>query len=595
MAGDNLNYRQDETGKDEVDLTDLPVTPTNTAIKNLISDRKLTPEVVDVFDISISGEGWIYPTPAGGTHWKNFDSAAPDKYKWPYGKLADDNLYFAPDILEAVNQSGGVVWMVSGPPDVWALRAAKIPHAVSCLSSETSVPAALADLLRSLGVVLVYIAPDLDKTGERWANLIAARLAGSGIELKGRELIADLGNGGDLGKLWASYRGRIPFEEYVKDFPKLTPEIETPKEIQEIIFKGGDLHPVYRRLITQAFKVDRFDAKGYSKPILCPFHDDHRPSAALHELKGLHCFTCCGWVTWTKLGEAMGFGAYRPWLKLHNPQPQTYAGDPGQLSIEARQTLIKSKLTTLARVLDALYMAGWQAGREFTAAEAVKAVSMFGVSRRTVYNVLKDNKSNVCTICPVRYAIKNKGDNTYTHSNWRGPVRVFVLSSPGEVNKILSVSGVGVELPETCLDNSADYRAAVYASIPIARPGAYTRKMLAEPLGLSDRTTRRYDRREHTGLVVIARHGRSEPITPELAERLPDERKDFPPMVWLEDKDGKKYPPMRTAALGAIERGKRLTFVWRGANYYGPSQPRITPRAKMPRVLEDWIKENGGF
>ena len=103
--------------------------PEHTLTKRLI-ERKLTAETIAHFQIMPNGNGWQYPA-AHGTRWKNCNSNADPKYSWIGGKPWKAEFYHGPDLTQSITAAAGACWLVSGEPDVWALRSAGINHALS--------------------------------------------------------------------------------------------------------------------------------------------------------------------------------------------------------------------------------------------------------------------------------------------------------------------------------------------------------------------------------------------------------------------------------------------------------------------------------
>ena len=289
------------------------------------------------------------------------ESKADPKYKWLDGKPSTANFYHAQDIASAIYNAGGACWFVSGEADVWAMHSAGITHVMSEYT-ESHVSQELPAFLENMGVTVLYIAPDLDPTGARWARMIAQALQESNIELDARQLPAGLGDKGDIGKAWATYTRRQPFERWLLGLPRFTPEPEPKPEPKALLMDKAVIPIGYRQLIADILGVQGYNDKGFSnKNVHCQFHNDERPSVSLHIEKGLYCHTCGRWFTWNEMGIKIGAGGLQEW-RLAN----TYA-----LSTELREALIKANQTSLARMLDAVSISGWQAGKEFTRKDAL--------------------------------------------------------------------------------------------------------------------------------------------------------------------------------------------------------------------------------
>jgi hypothetical protein len=340
----------------------------DTLTKRLL-ERRITPEVIATFRITPCANGWQYPTPGGGLRFKNVDSNAPTKYAWLDGKSESANaLYYAEDLRDQIANAGGVCWYVSGEPDVWAMRSAGIGNAFSGFTERTISPH-FANFLQSMGVMRLYIAPDLDETGAAFARKVATALQSTGIELDCRQLPAELGEHGDIGKAWQNYTSKLPFVYYLLGLPRWYPEPETPKvQTLPVVSLGewGDIPADYRQRIMDACRVTKIKGTGFTNKVLCPIHKEDVPSADFHEQKGLYCFHEMRWYKWTEVGARLGIEPFKqdkPTVILANKQ----------LAVEAQKELIRLKLTALCRVLDELYQQGYTGGEVLTVKEMQKA------------------------------------------------------------------------------------------------------------------------------------------------------------------------------------------------------------------------------
>src|SRR5687767_121901 len=104
------------TGRFELNLETVPDVHT---LRQMLYKRKISQQVIALFQIEPYKNGWRYPTPSAALRWKNYDSDAEPKYTWLDGSDAR-GVYHAENIAEAIAAADGVCWMVSGEPDVWA-------------------------------------------------------------------------------------------------------------------------------------------------------------------------------------------------------------------------------------------------------------------------------------------------------------------------------------------------------------------------------------------------------------------------------------------------------------------------------------------
>jgi hypothetical protein len=527
----------------------------------LLRIRRIDPQTIITFNIQLNGRGWVYPIPGGGQRWKAYDSNAHPKYRWVPVKPPSARLYHAPGVHNAILSAGGICWYVSGEADVWAMHSARVRHVLSAFG-ESYVITDLVDTLRALGVRLVRLAPDLDDSGTKWSRKVAYILKESDIRLDAFQLPGSLGPKGDLGKAWQEYQGNVPFEHWLLSLPSLeiTPEENHPHKLVPDKTLGEPVPAGYRELVIKALGVGRFKSDGNSRDnILCPFHKDKVPSATLHREKGLFCHDCGEHYLWQEVGIKKGLGTIKEWRLSQHPST------PCQLSTETREALIRSKLTNIARVYDAFFLAGWKPGKEFTIKEAAAVCEPFGISVKTLYKITNRNNKSISPFLPTTMGLIKK-EVILGKLNCRG--RRFRLLSPREIDVLVGMDEnqwkhYDAITPEA-LGNVAAYRADVHGAMIRRRPGTYPRSFLAGRLGVRPKTTRTYD--VLADLEVIPDF-RRKMITEDDAAEFPEERKEMPGNVWLET-DGKKFAPTKSGAARAFQEGSTVYMVEQLANYY---------------------------
>lgn len=568
-------------------LSDVQQTALDTLTKRLI-ERRIGPEVIATFEIEPHRNGWVYPTPGSGLRWKNHDSNATPKYQWLDNKSEPAHaLYYAADLREQIASNGGVCWYVSGEPDVWAMRSAGIPHAISAFTEKTLAPY-LVDFLRDLGVMLLCIAPDLDKTGADFAGKMAAALKGTGIELDCRRLPVELGERGDIGKAWQKYTSRIPFERYLLGLPRWYPEPEKPKiETPLVVSVGeyGDVPVEYRQKVMDACDVTKIGGNGFSNMVKCPIHKEDTPSAHFHEIKGLYCFHEMKYYKWVEVGAALGLGTF-----TNKPTEATVINST-QLAVEAQAELVRLGMTSLARLLDALYTQGYRGGEVLTVKELVKAVSS-NVTAWTVrvaiaqaegkdYEKRTDKRRNTrkareafCGYFPPLFFQHNEVEKTHKKVGHRQAKRIRVPKM-SEVYAVLKVEpGTIQTIPGAYMRHSAQYRAEIMAAKIRRASGEYAKKQLAEPVGISTRTVQTYCKRANIEVTPkFDKHMMTETeiqALPKDAQELGEWRREgrIKGAVWLETLDGKRFAPTQEGAAMAGQNGRAFRYVRQLANHY---------------------------
>ncbi len=184
------------------------------------------------------GNGWTYPVfdfegnalklPDGTpiNRWKNFGSHLTPKYLWKPGKLGAlcPKYYILPGTKQSIRSDGGRVYIASGEPDVLAYHVAGYPNVLSWFG-EKSVPDTLREDLLHLGVREAIYYPDLDSSGLLSAQKVTRMLHGTQIDFRAYQLPAELGEKGDINRLWKSSGfDRILFQLSLKGLSKLSIE-----------------------------------------------------------------------------------------------------------------------------------------------------------------------------------------------------------------------------------------------------------------------------------------------------------------------------------------------------------------------------------
>lgn len=277
-------------------------------------------------------DGFRYPTfdeeGKRRLRWKHVDShaAAGDKYGWeimPDGTAQTWKIYVADykALREAVERKNGVLYWCAGEVDVWTLHAASAsgsyPPAASAFG-EKNIPENIAEWLKSIGVNRVVYYPDLDKPGLAAAAKLYRLLSGSGMALELYRLPGDIGSKLDLNALWQQVKfNKDAFWKALKTCPAID-DIEMYDDSLDHVQapqqnSNGEMPPEYYKAIEERLGIKRYRANGFSFNILCPFHEETKPSAAWHrDNHFLHC-QVCGTYNAKQTAERKGID-YRQYL-----------------------------------------------------------------------------------------------------------------------------------------------------------------------------------------------------------------------------------------------------------------------------------------
>jgi len=548
-----------------------------------LAARRISPKTAGIFQIKPDSGGWSYPAELGGNQfrWKNYDSSSDKKYLWLNGKTSNVSLYHGPNLIEAINRAFGACWYVSGEADVWAMHSAGIPHVMSEFT-ENRVIDNLAEILAQLGVKTLYIAPDRDDAGDRWARLIAARLLDTGIELDARRIPNSLGLKADVGRAWQQYeRDGWPFERWLLGLERIQvePEKEERKTSPKLDINDQNAIPAeYRKAIAEALGVNGFGEDGFSlQNVSCPFHHDERPSASLHKESGLYCFKHGQHYLWTQVGEKIGLGSLKDFYAQKAVPPST-----PQLSTEAREALIRHGMTNTARLLDILYTVGVCPGEILSYKDMISEGQKYGLTYNQVYGAVVFKKPedvddwNYLSFNRGVFLLKQVPPEISTKNKRRGrKEKYFLIPSPEEVDAVMSQNNRFRHydpISEDGLRKDSQYKAEVHVALFIRKPGCYTRKLLGDRLAKTAGTQRRYEKA--TGVRVTPQFTK-EIMTLEDLDTLPDHRKGRYRNQYLENKGGQKYPPTLYGAYKALQTGQVIYLVKQTANHY--SVPAAEP------------------
>ena len=578
---------------------------TEHSIMQRLIARRITSEVIQTFSIKPIRGGWQYSTPNNGLRWKNADSQGTPKYRWLEGKSEPASaLYYAFDLPEALQISGGACWLAGGEPDVWALRSAGVYHAISGFS-ETSVNPGLVEFLQSLGVNELHIAPDLDDTGKRWAGRVAKALEFSSIKHFCFRLPSDLGKGGDIGKLWQRYAKQPKqFERELLQMPQWYPESKVEKKKKPHIFDKNiysEIPQDYKQRIANALVVESYNSNGWSNLVLCPFHDDHTPSAQLGDV-GLKCHVC-GFYNWNELGDRLGLGTLACYWHIFRHVETVTSVIVIGLSLETLGALITYGFTSAARVLYVLFSNGWEGGAIVTFKEIESICFYYGVKERAIREALhftrgelpnnKKPKNEKAKLVLHKFSLLSFQHNTGKESaKLLTSTKIYRLPKRAEIAKALDIeSETYYQIVHEALQSPKKFRAATYAAKIRQKPGQYTRKQLTKPLGISAPTSRAYDIIE--GIEVTA-NWKKTTLTKAMIEAMPKtyqklriQRKEGAKYVQIEavkrDGTSQLYSPCLESVVRAYDfagDGGTVKKVVRLANTYLP---------------KDTSKETGNF
>lgn len=224
-----------------------------------------------------------------------------------------------------------------------------------------------------------------------------------------------------------------------------------------------------------------------------------------------------------------------------------------------RERLLQAQGSAVtARLLDILYMAGWQADKIFSLGEAIDLCAKYGLNRKSVMAGLAGELSsyNGRHIIARRYV--EYLDIGGLNSRKRGRPVQLLFQAPS-VSRLLKVLGVrwspADSLVESDLRSSHAYRRALHREyVRRVSPGV-SMSVLADRLGLNARSLRRYN--AQLGVHVCQRIGRFR-LSWDLLKCLPrrerNQRKNHTPGYWLGIEGGARLPAWRHIGAALLRR-----------------------------------------
>jgi len=244
--------------------------------------------------------------------------------------------------------------------------------------------------------------------------------------------------------------------------------------------------------------------------------------------------------------------------------------------------------TAAARLLDALYSEKTISPQTtITKPQIIRIAHKHHIGHRSITNAIqalyneqrlfktvttsKDTQTNHRT---KKCFFGNEPTRVKTSIGGRPPV-YYLLPTPDELCKLF-----GVKAQYSDPLNSGDfaspkaYRQALYREFVRRRPGQYGREWLANRLGVSAKTCRRYDRAlgvtaqpMYCGWTVSWANVRFLADNPELV----------PAHAFLETADGKRYPAQRQIACKLLKARHKVVCKYRRPNFYFFADSAIVP------------------
>ncbi len=220
--------------------------------------------------------------------------------------------------------------------------------------------------------------------------------------------------------------------------------------------------------------------------------------------------------------------------------------------------LATQKSSVVARLLDIMFIAGWQADALFYMSEAVSLAAEYGLSRKSVHAALTGNHStfNGRHIISRRYVEYLDIGGLKSGSRGRPAQLLFQAPSVLRLMEVLEVSWSPSDLvSKSDLSSSHAYRRALHREYVKRVSPRSPMSFLAGRLGVNTRTLRRYN--AALGVQVCERVGRFS-LTWDSLKCLPrrgrDQLKNHTPGYWLAIGESARFPAWRHIGAALLKR-----------------------------------------
>lgn len=330
--------------------------------------------------------------------------------------------------------------------------------------------------------------------------------------------------------------------------------------------------------IERRLDAHRFNARGFSEPLLCPFHDDEHPSAAWNrDNRTLHCFVCSPQRGRDFLAVEVARQIGIP-LAGNTTPPVIHTS-----TVKAIRAHHKGRAgDTLTRVVVALLLQGIEPDTHFAAAAAIEKCAGI-VGRDGVRSSLKNDLFRVVDRLPGE--LEDVSEDTHTNRTMGDmpttrnkstvkyrPAKMYRMPTERELCERYDVEPAG-RLPLT-LDDLRTGRSMTDLLIEKdieRRPGQQSYAQIGDELGSSGGTARRHitDNLKitrtptYSRVVTIIDAQQVAALATNTARRKWNDGRF---LEWHDQRGVHHCAPTVRAAQWLLENGFKVTFYERGAN-----------------------------
>jgi hypothetical protein len=262
-----------------------------------------------------------------------------------------------------------------------------------------------------------------------------------------------------------------------------------------------------------------------------------------------------------------------------------------QLPTRAREMLYSLKLPCIVRVVEGLRDKGIQPGQTFTRQQA-RLLLLGIVGRDSLHQALQAAAPDgqplferaAPPLEPPPASVEAASGNTlpeikkcfFDRATKSGKIRrgrkphQYIMPTNAQLCRKLGIRpSTSDPLQADDLISAKKTRQAVHREFIRRRPGQYPRAWLAKRLGVSIRTTQRYDQQLHLHVYPMYAE---QPISWSTLNAIPDFPLDG---TFLEDEKKRRYPARRAIATHLLSQGHVLTYKRQQANFYTLDPPQV--------------------
>jgi predicted flap endonuclease-1-like 5' DNA nuclease len=275
--------------------------------------------------------------------------------------------------------------------------------------------------------------------------------------------------------------------------------------------------------------------------------------------------------------------------RYHHIETSKTVGTRNEIGVPnvIREHLLKQRQILVLRLLDGFALAGWDEGKVFSLNDAITLGKSLHIGRNAIIRVVNGNKAFLCSSPPAGEADKSIPNSNPRPTRGRPTTRFYVVPSYKQFAKSLGIALTGStdKLSVDDLRSNKAYRMALHRELVKRQTPELSNRFLAERLGVSERSLRRYN--VALGVVRTPIFGYELLTWSNVHDegrwgevRLNQSRRDVVGGRWLQLDGGKRYPAIRGIGLRLLAKGKAVVYCRQMVNRL--ALPDINPYPPPP-------------